>query len=445
MNQAKSSRITISAIMLISIAIGGCTMVPVQSLSTDESAAVQRKSNTVVLYRISGTDDGKPIATWETGWDRTFVRLSPIRITDPPPKYMRWHPTKAPSADSQRLGWQYMVLESGSYRIFLNTPYGTDGTWAGKDGDNRQPSFWLNVPGDEDIVYAGSLHVECTTTGGAHSCDNDVRINNEQEAAMALSRSSFPELAAPVRTPMSAYGRTLVSHDLKSLGPLKVNLVGEKDLRSPDWGARAHERYFEEPGSFFGGGCYGPGCGGLVLLALVYWPIASALTTSETKAAEKAWAPCMNRLSTGVQNIDLPRLLERAIEEEFRQQGIPLVLDETRTLPNAELKIEMQRVQFRQCQSEDEYCLEIAARVRVVDLPEEKLRYDATLTYTNDNAWYAIDENGIRSLQRTVSLRSPCSALQRYCEADGSRLLEDELRRGIKAIVEELFNSNGKS
>lgn len=435
------NRAIAAACVLLTLLVGSCTMIPVEPMSQSERAAVQAKAGTVVLYRVTGTDDGKPLSSWETGWDRTFVALKPLEITDPPPAYWRWLPTRAPSQQAQRAGWRYIVLEPGSYRLLLDTPYGTEGAWRGKGGDPRPPGFWLNITGDEALVYAGTLRMRCSTAGGSKSCDSDMPVEDDTDAARALAGSDFPGLGLPVTRLMLPYGASLPTTVAGLTGPLSIALSDPTGLRAPDWEARARERYFGRGDGAGVGGCYGPGCGGLVLLALAYWPLGSALVTAETRAAEQSWAPCMTTISARLQQIDLPGVFRQRLAEQAGAHGIAVAPGTTLSVAGSELRFELQRVQFRQCSATGEYCLEIAVRVRVVSYPDGMLVYDAVLAYTSEDAWHDRDENIALQLQRSVSPQSPCTSLERYCRGDGLKAFETELLRGVNIIVDELLRA----
>ena len=421
--------VSVVILVLLEILIAGCTMVPIEPMSKQESLAVQEKSSTIVMYRITGTDDGKPIATWETGWTRTYVNLRPLEVSYSPPEYWLWVPTRALSDESQKNGWQYIVLKPGSYRLFLNTPYDGD-KWTGDHEDNRPASFWLNVSGNESIIYAGSLHMECMTTSGAKSCNNKILINVEEGVARYLASTYFPDFGIPTTIPMTPYGRVLIADELKMHDSLQVSLTGQSALHSPNWEERAFERYIGKPMSWVDSG---EG----MLLFLVYWPFGSTMGALEAKKGEK-YASCMKNLNDKLQDIDLPLLLQHAITENAQTLGIKVIFNETDLVTGDQLQIGLQRLQFRQCKLKGEYCLELVVRFRLFDSSQEILKYDAFQAYSNKNAWYA-ESDLWQLLQHFVLKESPCFNLKRYCESEGMKTFENDLLRGVSAIADELL------
>ncbi|MGB5539786.1 MAG: hypothetical protein WBO37_06845 [Gammaproteobacteria bacterium] len=413
-------------------------------------AAVQDNARSIVLFRITGTDDEQPISAWETGWDRTFIRLDPVKLASLPPGFIPGAENRTPSVEAQHAGWRYLLLEPGSYRIRINTPYGEQGTWRDARGSTRHPSFWLNVPDDRPVIYAGSLHLSCSTRDagtGYKSCSSEISLSDETEAATDISRLNFPGLGKPEKTLVSRYGGPLPREALSRLWSMKIMPGEDKGLDHPDWKAKAHERYFGRGDSGGGGGnCYGPGCGGLILFALVYWPIATALESSEVAAAERAWAPCMQRLADELRTLDIPGVLGQRLAESTAATGINNsgrtrnVTDEDNSLQDGTLEIALQRIQFRQCSQADSYCLELSVRVRLTGSTKESIIYDAILTYSNGTAWYSKEERGIQRLQEVVQPESVCSDLGRFCGAGGQEVLRQELMKGVDAIAQALID-----
>ncbi|MGB5472778.1 MAG: hypothetical protein WBQ78_04795 [Gammaproteobacteria bacterium] len=437
-------------ILFVQVVLPSCTMIPVRELTSSEAAAVRLNAKSIVLFRISGTDDGKPIMAWETGWDRTFIRLIPVRITTLPPKFIPVVKNNAPSEEAQKAGWRYLLLEPGSYRILIDTPYGTEGTWRDSDGSNRRPSYWINVPPEKPIIYAGSIHISCTTRHADiqyKACSSEVLLNDETEAATDIAIQNFPEFGRLEKILVSRYGSSLSKYELSLLQSVRIVTGNGKNLDYPDWKAKAHERYFGGGDSRYGGNCYGPGCGGLILLAFAYWPFAAALETSEVAAAEQAWGPCIEQLVNELHSIDVPNLLGRRVAERAREAGNTLAVelsnhasDEEYSLQDGALELILQRIQFRQCNQEGGYCFELAVRARVKGTFREPTLYDAFLTYTNSNAWHSKEEIGIEWLQQIVQPESACSDLGRFCGSGGADRFRIELIKAVDVIAKALIN-----
>ena len=430
-----------------------CTMVPSGALPSKDAAAIKSKEAAIVLLRITGTDDGQPMNTWETAWSKTFISVAPVEITGRPAEFIPWVENRAPSQETRAGGWRYLILRPGSYRLFVNTPYGTSGEWRSETGDNQAPSFWLHVPRGAPVLYAGSLHLTCSTRWQGTSlqaCASEVTISDETEAAFAIGRSQFADYG-PVSTGLaSRYGSPLPREELRRLASIEFRTNGYQDLRSPNWRGREHERYFGRGEcARAGSGLYGPGCGGLVLLALLYWPIGSALEASGASAAEKAWGPCMARLAEDLREFDVIAQLRESFFRTAGEKGLSDVFakaaEETVEERDyrGQLRLEILRAQFRQCQQTGTHCFELVVRAQLTDLEEGKLLYDTILDYSNRRAWFAKEERGSRATEHFVKLQSPCESLARFCGEGGSRRFEAEVRRAVAAITDSLTRRNG--
>ncbi|MBW2467112.1 MAG: hypothetical protein JRF02_07415 [Deltaproteobacteria bacterium] len=149
----------------------------------------------------------------------------------------------------------------------------------------------------------------------------------------------------------------------------------------------------------------------------------------------------MKNLNDKLQDIDLPLLLQHAITEKAQTLGIKVIFNETDLVTGDQLQIGLQRLQFRQCKLKGKYCLELVVRLRLFDSSQETLKYDAFQAYSNKNAWYA--ENDLwQLLQHNVLKESPCFNLKKYCETEGIKTFENDLLRGVSAIVDELLVPN---
>ncbi len=424
----------------------GCSTVSVSQLSTEEVASIQSGEAAIVLFRMTATVDGEPQATHIGDFTQNPVKLSAIPVAEVGPYSLA--PNRALSETALVAGWRYTLLAPGAYRMGTGwyAPVNSTKPWRSNGGLVGPPSFGLVVPQGLPLVYAGSIHFECSKnwpgSGGA-GCAGRVPVRDETTEAETVARTAFAEHGAPVRMLMTApYGAPIALERLRALGSVRVVSAGEERLVTPDWWQRSANRYlgwYGEPSPYPSSGSAGDPYTAMLGLMLygAYLPFGYAVASQEAETEEAKWQPCMVELAEELAALDADTMLGEGLVHRLESVGIapePKAPDGPSTDPDqigALLKAEIQGIVLRECEERRTYCLEISVRRQLLDGLSGRILDDAVLVYSNPTR-----RRGKSRLYETiVEPYSECENLETLCGVDGKATLRERLRRGLNALA----------
>ena len=369
----------------------------------------------------------------------------------------------SPSGSSGRR-WMYLILSPGSYYVWGLPPP------ALRAVDIQVPlrdieGFFLNVPPEHPVVYAGTVHLDC---GGSRFLAERYfkrlrpSISDETEEAAEFAHKTFnewPEMSVSLLRP---YGT--VDPNQQALFPAVLLTEGTSTVRSPDWKNRSLQKWIVPPP--FSPATGGPGDGVLVMAYLAYLPIGYLLGSTRGEADARKWTPCMENLQAGVVNSDPARTLRQSLAKSLEDRVVLHESSQTTAL-NAEriaaqnssatvLLADVRRIQLRECDS-GLFAVEVAARARVWDSQKHSYVFDRTILYTNPQARPLAGEIESPSnywitplpFPQPYEIMLPTSSvarpLQDYCGSGGQEVFLEEINGAIESAVKEFVRDLGAS
>jgi hypothetical protein len=174
--------------------------------------------------------------------------------------------------------------------------------------------------------------------------------------------------------------------------------------------------------------------------ALLYLPPATLAGAALGEYAHIKWQPCMEALADEIIKIDPSARLQAALHEKMRRMGVSsLVALDSKQAPaaqaaerelNSVLLAEIQRIQVQECEKRNSFCIEMAVRVRLLDVEKDRLLFDRIFVYSGR------EQTG-RDWELVVA-PSPCREISAYCGEAGLETLGEELARGIDSVVNQI-------
>lgn len=460
-------RIALASLLAAALA-GGCATGP----GSEEFGAVRAGEAAIVLLRVTGVDTSIPDAplradavAWEIGGPAPrdpplagYTGPFPYAYTTPFPRggYDGRVPHggyRAPSVESRENGWRYLVLPAGSYRVFIGTSTAGSGLRPTVDAPGRYLSFWLNVPRGRPLLYAGSIELGCSTAweGDFRRACPDVAVADETDSARAIAGGAFAGFG-PLATAFVEYvhGDPIAPALLRGLEPVALATRGGGELVTPDWKARAAlvwlaPRLFLEDHELAQGVELTAIRLAAALAGHAYLPVGAALASAEASAAESEWGPCMEDLAGALGEFGLGDDLERRLRAALHARGFggapgPAEGGDASASSDPDgaggvLRTDIQRVQLRECEERGTFCVEVAARVRLLDAAAGEPVYDTILAYANPSRGLAPSEIGLHLTEFVVG-PSQSRELAAFCGDGGRALFNGELTRALEVLVD---------
>lgn len=433
-----------------------------------------REGKTVVLLRLTADQDGEffdAISRYEDGYQLTLVHLDTGNAQRLGPLF------PALSSEARKEGWIWLALEPGSYFMRLDPPFGSS------TGDERQVRSWLDnrfrfvVPNTGRVQYIGSFHARCTSTWGRGpesigDCPGPLHLTDERELAHQVAAPSLRQAGAIHTELVRAYDAMPSVEELSKVRPMAFAVTATDAWSEPDWD-RLGERTETTSGGFDlggGGGCYGPGCGALVFLALIILGGGALVDAVQDDIVRQEWEPCIKALDHSLQGWDLPALFY----ERFAEGPAPSIIGRVEKGPKefriseersgqayqSLLRLNIQRILLRNCQEPYSVCVEIAVRAHLLDRHSGQVIYDATYLYTSpkrDPTGSEADHHPIYGRQawgyqpwpyhaiweRPVPRAADCYPIEALCENDGVSLFRSELEKAVAEIIKAVKTDLG--
>ncbi len=452
------------AALAISVFLYGCgTSLSTGGPTAEQRRAIEAQKASIVLLRVTATRDGKVMditGSRDEPWHCLQVRAVELgaTATGAPPGTEN----KVPTSELRKVGWRFLVLPPGSYRLLISSPLTAcdwlhtylNSWWRTRDGSNRAPSFWLNVPRGQSFLYAGSVHITCSSA--ARACSGDLDVVDETDLAKEIAHAHFSEYGPLTTSRMGHYGDPIDLAKLRETQPLTLVTTGAEELVTPDWGQ--YSKKFFAPSAWALDAMDGTGSteGGLVALmfAIAYLPVGAALAAADAELAERKWAPCLQGLVQEIQEFDPMADLRRHVNENLREQGFDPV-SELGSAVNAVslaadagakgvLQADIQRIQLRDCGAGGgkTFCLEVAVRARLIDIDTGEPLYDTAFVYSNEYL-RVFDLDGSPGVYDFPSRefavgKSECRELTAYCNGNGRDLLRADLARALDTLARNI-------
>jgi hypothetical protein len=173
--------------------------------------AVRDKRAVIVLIRATSTQDGTRLGSIPTELHAYAEEKTKDgdggKWSASPYKYML-------SPEASDAHWRFWVRPQGTYRLSVQAPLlynpqtgfsDYNVSWRDAKGASQPPSFRLDVPPGVSILYAGSLHLKCTSkwqgTGGL-ACSADLQAEDEAKEAQEIAKAHFAEFGPLATRPM---------------------------------------------------------------------------------------------------------------------------------------------------------------------------------------------------------------------------------------------------
>ena len=243
----------IALFLCITFSLAGCSLV--RRVSPDEQEAIRQNKKAIVLYRLTGSLDGKEVhlllENFVADHSNKILLTFGLANLDAGEPMKSFSPLErsdlhfSPSPEVANSGWGAFMLAPGTYYLRITS-----------EAEDRPetidpvPEFRFVVPPDTPLLYIGSLHLACTTKATASwfggrdfkACSSRVTAANEAEAARVVAEASFRDFGSALSMMMQPY-RTplpLPPGTISKLAPVGLLVPGSKtDLGSPEWMKRA--------------------------------------------------------------------------------------------------------------------------------------------------------------------------------------------------------------
>lgn len=446
----------------------------VKPLNAEEKSAVASGKKSVVLFRYSVTRDAK---NYDLGIERRFTYAN-IDKGESPPDIAAM---RSPSPEALAQGWHYAFLEPGSY-YFLAYPPGMQqnppalafhlnsgryGRLANKRLRVRRDAFWsaglqryvikgprppdfepvsgfhIYAPAGEQVVYAGSLTLDCGTIPGVFGrltddCDA-FQVIDESTEAIKVAADAFGDAGTVTTLLMSRYGEPGNALGRTRLQPMAIHAGATGEQPSAAFTGREAAPTFLLPGGAIPGGT-GQAIGVFNVVVLLAQLAEASAQDQEAKKRAEAAAPCLKGLAEQISLKKAASGLESALRQSLRERDLEGIMGDT-PVPGSSLRsraeITLLGAGLRECAGRATFCVEVSAQIRVVDMETGAPLYHAIMVYSND---YLSDplQAPYRLYQVRVPSDSPCRNLNSYCSDDGADLVRREINAGIKAISDRL-------
>jgi len=435
-----------AAFFLIIVLLAGCVS-SVRMPDDDESAAIRQNNKALVLMRFDTQFENKPVKPFDFDGENLYMLKSTSFEGDR--KLRNLWPFRSPSEEAHAEGWVYFLLEPGSHYIYAKPPpFSKD-----IDAVRKYRTFWLTVPKNQQVVYAGSFTTNCRSmrlifSSAVADC-RDLQVIDESSKAQTVAEHAFPEYGTMAASLALSYPPSNIMQAKGDLLPLELVVHGLPRFASPEWSKRGISRATgiggtsdEEPGEPMRGGLGGgdPRFGaGLVMLYILYLPI--GLTTGAITGAlnEGRWGECIQALDAGVRQIGIEQLLTKHFEPatalKQADTGRP---DETGNRPRSQLELTVHRLAIRECSKRNTFCPEIAVRATLRLPDKQETVYDTVFAYSDNRieaetpAYWISKANG-----------PACRELGEYCDEKGKQSFYDEVLHGLQEISDRVLRDLG--
>jgi hypothetical protein len=449
--------------------LAGCSLV--RQPSAEEYESVRQNKKAIVLYRLTGSLDGKEVHLLVEHlvadyFNRLVLRFGlanldtgePIKSFSP---VVRSDLHFSPSPEVAKSGWGAFLLEPGVYYLRMTSELISSDGAARREIIDPIPEFRFVVPPNAPLLYMGSLHLACTTieTGGWFggrkfgSCSLKAIEASEKEAASLIAQASFREFGVPLSATMQRYASVpLPPGALSQAAPVGLAVPsGKIEVGSPEWMKRAMGIGLLPSTALLalatgGGGGGAPGMGGAVGFAILWAPVGAALGYLGGKWSESSWEPCREALQESLIKFEPIVALTTKLKAALVNAGVPTLEIATGAGAEAEalasdvksiLNAQVTRVVLRFCSPT--LCLDVATHATLFDVATQTYVYDRVFVYSAAELELQPYESYVRSSTTPAASRS----LEEYCEEGGGELLQADLANALDATINRVAQDLG--
>ena len=424
------------------ILLNGCATVERKSTKSGE-ATIQGGGKSVVLLRLSAEIDSQRIE----GSERFKARIASIDTGQSPKDISHYD---SPSAEAQKDGWVYFMLEPGTYYFGVSPKLDN---W--KYYDTFYPNFfWFHVPQGNQVIYIGTLTTACETESGFFSQQVDecseVRFIDQTESAQAIARASFSRFAPMSSAILKPLGTPRTIRTLDELAPMGFMTTSTKSLISPDCKEMAIKSanrkvwevftWGDEPGR------HGEGALCYYIYGLPFVALASTGGAIAGEVAEHKWQPIIQGLQQELQENDPATLLGSAFETMLSRYGAsrPINLNQVDD-PFARAKqqglksifqMEIVKIELSECGLIGTFGVAVTIRTRLWETASNNLLHDSVSRYSNA----AINKKPL-FYETELGVECPeCRKREDYGGAEGGKLLNEVISKAIQASMQRFFD-----
>jgi hypothetical protein len=419
------------------ILLNGCATVERKSTQSSE-ATIQGGGKSVVFLRLSAEIDSQRTE----GSERFKSRIASIDTGQSPKDISHYD---SPSAEAQKDGWVYFMLELGTYYLVVNPKLDT---WSNYFYPNF---FWFHVPQGNQAIYIGTLTTACETKSGYFSqrvvqC-SEVRVIDQTESAKAIARTSFSRFAPMSSAILRPLGTPRTIRTIDELVPMGFMTNSTKSTIPPEYKGRYIKSANRWVWKAFTSDDSGWGLLDYVFLSPALIPLASGAGAIAGEVAEHKWQPTIQGLQQGLQENDPAILLGSAFETMLSRYGVsrPINLNQADD-PFAQAKqqglksifqTEIVKIELSECGLIGTFGVAVTIRTRLWETASQNLLYDLVSLYYNaaiskKPLFYEIEVGGMECPE--------CRKKEDYSGAEGGKLLNEVISKAIQASMQRFFD-----
>ena len=458
--------------LCITFSLAGCSLV--RRVSPDEQEAIRQNKKAIVLYRLTGSLDGKEVhlllENFVADYSNKILLTFGLANLDAGEPMKSFSPLErsdlhfSPSPEVANSGWGAFMLAPGTYYLRITS-----------EAEDRPetidpvPEFRFVVPPNTPLLYIGSLHLACTTKetaswfGGRDfkACSSRATAANEAEAARVVAEGSFRDFGSPLSLMMQPYRSPLPlpPGTISKVAPVGLLVPGSKtDLGSPEWMKRALALGLV-PSRALAVMTF-PFLGVGAMAAILWAPIGAGLGYLGGKWSESSWEPCRQVLQESISKFDPMAALATKLKGALDHAGVQTLEigteagvgnDALASNVKSIFTAQILRIALRHCGVwSSTLCLDVVTRAQLFEAATKTYRYDNVLVYS-------IAESAKLELQPyQVLVRVPEPAvtessdtqssgreLEAYCGAGGGEILQGDLSKALDATVNRVAQDLG--
>lgn len=446
---AKTGGMVLSSLLAVAcIWFAGCAAVGTPGKK--ETSAIQQNKKTVVLLRVICQEDVQVQPPPTCDFEIHLWRLNAAdgHIETSPAQY---NPSlQSLSKSTRQEGWRYVVIDPGTYCVQVTpklgaNPISGDTSILSPQADGERPLYYLSVPSDKHVVYAGTVvyHRQVRRRGkhwpNTYNETEYTRMGLQDDLAGArqASGSVFDGLGEMSRSLMVSYdcpGEIAEQHssEVRNAGAPGVATgftVEENDTGIAN--AVAAPVFYTglftlqgASGASGKGGAYAAAVGLALILAAA--PVALATEAITAEEHRKKWAPYHAALQKEFNEF---RFVEKLQTAFAAQLGRP----DTNAASSAPFLVDIEPYRLTLRGNEhQQFALEVAVQVRVTDRSERVL-------WEHDYV-HAPEPNEISETVFETSLHSSNSLhrLEDYRGESGAELFRTELNSAVRELSEQI-------
>lgn len=416
-----------------------------------ETSAIQQNKKTIVLLRVVCQEDvqGQPrpscdfeVNLWRLNTADGHIETSGVQY-NPSPRSL--------SKSTRQEGWCYVVIDPGTYCVQVTPKLGTDPISGDRSilsfqADGERPLYYLSVPADKHVVYAGTLVFHRQVRRRGRHWPNtyneteftSMGLNDDLAGARQASGSELDGLGEMTPLLMVSYacpGDLAQQHStevkIASAPGVATGFTVEGNNTRIAANVAAPVFYtglFTLQGASGGSGkdsAYAAAAGLALILAAA--PVALATEAITEEAHRKKWAPYQAALQKEFNEFGFVEKLRKAFAAELGRS-------DTNAVGSAPFLVDIEpyRILLRGNEHQ-QFGLEVAVQVRVTDNRSERVLWEHDYVHTRE-------PNEISEPVFETSLHSSngLHRLEDYRGESGAELFRTQLNSAVSELSEQI-------